>query len=303
MSLSVAAFAQSWPDRPVSLVVGSSAGSSIDFVARTFSHYLAARLGQPVVVENRPGANGEIGTAYVARAKPDGYTLLLMPNNSFLVQLAGNSKVDIAKDFAPISIAGRSPWVLSVNASSPLRSIKDVVEFGRREPGKLSYASIGGGIPDLMGKSLAKSAGIDILPVPYKSTSDAKADVLTGRVTLWFTALATALSAHEAGQVHVLAVSGDTPPESLKSVPTMKQEGYAALDVESGYFFLAPAGTPASVVARLNREVTSAQSDQGVLDRLKSQGVFPRTGSVDDTARAIRTELASWGKFIKPTPN
>lgn len=294
------AAAQAWPDRPIKLVIGSSAGSSIDFVGRTFAEYLALKLGQPVVVENRAGANGEIGTSQVARARPDGYTLLLMPNNSFLVQLAGKSKHDVLTDFAPIAIAGRSPWMLSVTSSSPFRSIKDVVEYGRKEPGKLTYVSIGGGIPDLIGKALADSAGLDMLPVPYPSSSDAKTDVLTGRVNLWFTALATALPLHESGHVRVLGVSGPTPPEALKSVPTMRQAGYDALDVESAYFFMAPTGTPPAVIQRLNREVNAAQKDQVVLDKLKSQGVFPRSGTVDETTALVRSELGAWSRIVKP---
>jgi tripartite-type tricarboxylate transporter receptor subunit TctC len=292
--------AQGWPERPIKLVVGSSAGSSIDLVARTFSQYLSGRLGKPVVVENRPGANGEIGTSSVARSKPDGYTLLLMPNNSLLVQLAGKSRYDVLADFAPVAISGRSPWMLSVTKTSPFRSIKDVVDYGRREPGKLTYVSIGGGIPDLIGKALSESASVELRPIPYPSTSDAKSDVMTGRVNLWFTAVATALALHESGQIRVLAVSGNTPPEALKNVPTMREAGYESLDVESSYFLLAPAGTSSTIIQRLNLEVNAAQKDQAVLDKLKSQGVLPRSGTPEDAAKLIRTELVRWSKLVKP---
>ena len=296
------AASQTYPDRPIKLVIGSSAGASVDFVARTYSEFLATQLGQPVVVENRPGANSEIGHTYAARAKPDGYTILLYGNNSLLVQLAGRSKLSILDDFAAISTAGRAPWALSVAAASPFKTIQEVVEYGRKEPGRLSYASIGGGIPEYMARMLSEQGKIDLLAVPYASTSDAKSDVLTQRVSLWFTALSSAAPLHAASQVRILGVSGESPPDHLKNVVTMRQAGFEALGAESTYYFLAPAETPAAIVDRLNKAINRAQDDPAVVAKLKTQGVSTYKGSADDTTRAIKAELAKWGRVIRPAP-
>jgi tripartite-type tricarboxylate transporter receptor subunit TctC len=294
------AFGETYPDRPITLIVGSSAGSSIDFVARTYSQYLAEHLGQPVIVQNRPGANGEIATSVAARSKPDGYSLLIMGNNNLIQQEVGRSQYNVLKDFSPISLSGRAPWVLSVSATSPFHSIKDVVDYAHKEPGKLTYVSIGGGsIPEFLGEALARSGNLRLLPVPYSSTSDAKTDVLTGRVTLWFTSLATVLAMQKSGQMRALGVAGESPPNEMKNVPTMKQAGYESLDVESLYFFLAPAGTSLAIVNRLNREINNAQKDQTVIKRLGLQGVFPSGGDVNETTQAIRNDISRWDKAIK----
>lgn len=295
------ATAQTWPDHPVKVILGSSAGSSIDFVTRTYTQYLSNKLNQSVIVENRPGANGEIATQAAARSRADGYTLLSMANNSLIHQAAGKSKQDVRTDFQILGLAGRSPWAVSVASSAPFKSLRDVVDFGRREPGKLTYASIGGGsVPDYIAQKLSESGKIDLLAVPYASTSDARVDVLTGRVNLWITAMATVLTLNEAGQVRVLTVSGDAPPEALKNVPTMTQAGFPALNAESLYFFLTPAGTAPAIVERLNLEINNAQQDAGVLEKLRSQGVFPRLGKTADSTRVVLDELALWTKVMSP---
>ena len=297
------AFGGTYPDRPVTLIVGSSAGSSIDFVARTYSQYLSEHLGQAVIVQNRPGANGEIATSVAARSKPDGYSLLIMGNNNLIQQEVGRSQYNVLKDFSPISLSGRAPWVLSVSSTSPFHSIKDVVDYGHKEPGKLTYVSIGGGsIPEFLGEAFARSGNFRLLPVPYSSTSDAKTDVLTGRVALWFTSLATVLAMQKSGQVRALGVAGESPPDEMKNVPTMKQAGYESLDVESLYFFLAPTGTPPEIITRLNKEINNAQKDQTVIKRLGLQGVFPRGGDVGETTQAIKNDISRWDAAIKAAP-
>jgi len=290
---------QTYPDRPIKLIVGYGAGSAIDSVARAVSQNMTARLGQPVVIENRPGAAGDLGTGVVAQAKPDGYTLLITSTSGFITELAGASKYEVRKGLVPIAISGKAPWVLAVAGNSPYRSIKDIVDFARKNPGKLDYASIGGGMPQFLGELLAKGENIDIVQVPYKTTADALPDVMAGRVAMLFTPMISAIALHKSGKIRVVGVGGDQRPDVLNDAPTMKEAGYAPLSAESTYYFFAPAGTSPAIVQRLNAAVNAALGDPSVKDTLTGLGVLPLGGSIDDTTQLVNAEFDRWAKVVK----
>lgn len=302
VALSGAAGAQVYPDRPVQLVAGYGAGSAIDSVARAVAQHMGTTLGHPVIVNNKPGAAGDIGTGFVAQAKADGYTILITSTSGFITQLAGASKYDVHKQLVPVAISGRAPWVLAVSGSSPFRSVKDVVDFARRNPGKIDYASIGGGMPQYLGELLASTENIEIVQVAYKTTADALPDVMAGRVAMLFTPMISAVSLHKSGKIRVLGVGGENRPEVLKDAPTMKEAGYPPLGAESTYYFFAPTGTPAAVVQKLNAAVNAALTDPAVRETLAAQGVLPQGGSIDETQQAVVREFAQWSKIVKPAP-
>jgi len=293
------AWSQAYPDRPIKLIVGYGAGSAIDSVARAVTQHMTGTLGQPIVVENRPGAAGDIGTIAAAQGKPDGYTILITSTSGFITELAGASKVELQKTFTPVSISGRAPWVLAVSATSPHQSVKDVVEFARKNPGKLDYVTVGGGMPQFLGEILAKSENLQIVPVPYKSTADALPDVMAGRVALWITPMVSAVAMHKGGKVRVLGVGGDARPEILKDVPTMKEQGFPAIDTSSTYYFFAPAGTPVPILQRLNHAVNEALTDSGVKESLGMQGVLPIGGSIGEMGQLMTAEFDRWSRVVK----
>jgi tripartite-type tricarboxylate transporter receptor subunit TctC len=290
--------AQNYPARPIRLVVSAGPATAIDLIARAIAQFASPNLGQPIVVENRPGASGDIATTAVARSEPDGYTILITSTSEFVLELTGQSKSKVQKDFQLVSVAGRAPWVFAVSSNSPFHSIKEVVDFARANPSKLSYTSIGGGIPQFLGETLAKSEGISIVAVPYKSTTDAMLDVLDQRVAVWFTALASSMALHKSGKIRILGTSGDVHDESMKDVPTMKEAGFSALDLESVYFVLAPIGTPKPIIERLNMEISKAEKDQSIKQKLISLGVFPLSGTVDESQLILTQEFKEWADIV-----
>ena len=294
------AFAQQYPDHPIKLVVGFGAGSAIDSVARPVAEFMAQTLKQPIVLENKPGASGDIATTTVAQAKADGYTILVASTSNFILELAGAAKFEVQKALTPISVAGSAPWVMAVVATSPFLTLKDVVDFARKNPGKLDYATVGGGTPEFLGAILAKNENLDIVPVPYKTTADALPDVLAGRVALWITPMISAVQVHKGAKIRILAVGGDTRSELIKDVPTMKESGYPALDVSSVYYFFAPAGTPASIVQQLNAAAVTALASPAVIQRLAQQGATAQSASVEDTGKKVAGEFARWSMVVKP---
>lgn len=302
MLVAAAAQAQQFPDRPVRIIVPYAAGSTIDTLVRILGQQVSARLGQPVVIENRPGASGEIGTAAAAQAKGDGYTLLATSSNGFITQLSGMSKVDARTAFQPVAVIGSAHWVLATGATSSYETLQQLVDFARSNPGKLNYASLGGGVPQLLGDMLASSQNISIVPVSYKSTMDAQVDVLAGRVGLWITPMASAMPMYKSGKMRILAVSGDARTDLLKDVPTLTEAGYRMLDVDSIFYILAPTGTPKAAVDRLNMEFNKAQDDKAVKDTLALQGMFAGGGKPDEVANTVHTDFTKWSRIVKPAP-
>ena len=293
------AAAQAFPSRPITIIVPYGPGSGNDVIARELAQKLTDLMGMSVVVENKAGATGNIATDYVAQAKPDGYTVLLTSTSGIINQITSNVRTDMPKDFDPVGFAGMLPYVLAVHPDFPANTVADLVALAKKEPGKLNFNGPVGSMSDFLGSVLMSTAGVDLVMVPYKSTSDAQVDVLARRIELWFTTAASALSLAKAGRVKVLAVTGDKRLQVLPEVPTVAEAGYPALTAEVAFFVLAPAGTPKDVLAKFNEAVGAALRTKSVEERLATQGVQMKIGTSEEVRTYIRAELEKWRRVIK----
>ncbi|TMG74290.1 MAG: tripartite tricarboxylate transporter substrate binding protein [Betaproteobacteria bacterium] len=299
--LAFSAFARDYPSRPVRLVVPFAAGGPNDVIARLVGGRLSDALGQPILVENRPGAGGNVGTDFVAKAPADGYTLLSAGPGSLIINpLLGSAPYDTARDFAPVSLMASAPNVLVVHPSLPARSVRELIELARARPHQLNYASGGpGSTPHLSGALFAVMAGIDIVHVPYKGTGPASADLLGGQVQMAFFGIPPLLPHIKSGKLRALAVTGARRSPELPEVPTVHEAALPGYEVSPWYGLLAPAGTPRVIVERLNAEVTKIVRSPEMKGKLASQGAEPAGGTPEDYAAAIRADTATWARVVK----
>lgn len=293
--------AAAYPDHPIRLVVGFSAGGTTDVVARIVGKEISQELGQAVVVENRPGAGSNIGTELVARAKPDGYTLYMVAVTSAINQtLYKNIKFNLVKDFAPVALAVKVPNVLVVNPKVPVHSVKELVAYAKANPGKLNFASSGSGTSIHMAGELFKQrAGVDILHVPYKGSAPAETDLMGGQVEMMFDNMPAAWPHVKAGKLRALAVTTAERSKTAPDLPTMEESGFPNFDVSSWFGVLAPAGTPADVVNKLNAAVEKAISKPDVQKRFADLGAVPVKTTPAEFGEFIKSEVATWAKVVK----
>lgn len=293
--------ADPYPSQPIKLILPFAAGGQSDVIARMVAERLRPALGQPVVVENVAGAGGMIAAARVARAPADGYTLFL-PNASTLTiapHLQEGSGVT-GSSFEPIATVSQFPLVLVVNSNSPHRSLAEVIAAAKSAPGKISFASPGvGTTPHLAGESLSREAGISITHVPYKGGAPALNDLLSGQVDLYFEAPATIVSQIQAGKLRALAVTGKKRMASLPNVPTVTEQGFPNLTLESWSAFVAPKGTPAAVVERLRTEIQKVVKSDDFDRKLDERGFEPLSISRAELVQTINGEFVRWGQVIK----
>jgi tripartite-type tricarboxylate transporter receptor subunit TctC len=292
-------YSQTYPSRPITCIVPFGPGSGNDVIARIVAQKVGEQWSQPMVVENRAGASGGIGMELAARAAPDGHTMVIASTSHIVNQFVSKVRYDIVKDFAPVSITGALPYVVAVTQASPAKSMGDLVTMAKARPGKLNYAAVPGGVPHFMGEMLKSARGLDMVMIPYKSTTDAEVDVIAGRVEIWFTTVASALPQAKGGKVRVLGISGAKRSAVLPEVPTMAEAGLPTVDVTVGFFFLVPAATPAAAVQALNREIVKAIDAREVRDRLAAAGVEPRSSTPETLDALLKSEVARWGKVIK----
>lgn len=298
-SLVADALAQNYPTKPITFVAPFGPGSGNDVIARIVAQKVSENWSQPVVVENRPGASGGIGMETTAKARPDGYTVVIASTSHIVNQFVSKTRYDMLKDFAPVSVTGSMPYVVAVTHASPARSMNELVAIAKSRPGKINYAAVPGGVPHFMGEMLKSARGIDIVMIPYKSTTDAEVDVISGRVEIWFTTMASALPLMKGNRVRILGVSGEKRAAVLPEVPTMADAGLPTVDVTVGFFFLTAAATPKPIVDALNREIVKAIDTKDVRDRLAAAGVDPRSSSTEELDALLKSEVARWGKIIK----
>lgn len=291
-----------WPSRPIKWVVPFPPGGAMDVIARTLGDKAARELGQPFVIENRPGAGGNIGADYVAKQSADGYTIMItsigMATNKVLYS---KLSYDPVKDFAPVSLLAVVPNVLVVNAAlSPDKSVQDVLAHARRNPGKLTYASAGNGTSiHLASEVFASMAGTNLLHVPYKGSGPAMTDMLGGQVDLMFDSITSARPHIQSGKLRALGVTTARRSAALPDVPTIAEVGVPGYEVSPWFAVFAPAGTPAGVVARLNQALNGAMKQPDTLKKLESVGAEPIGSTPQELAAHLNKELNRWGKLIK----
>ncbi|WP_178133354.1 Bug family tripartite tricarboxylate transporter substrate binding protein [Vineibacter terrae] len=293
--------AQGMSDRPITIVVPFTPGTGIDILGRLVGEHLRQRWNQPVVVDNKPGASGSIGTQNAARAAPDGHTLM-MTANTFVtnVPLYPNIGYDPVADFAAIIKVATGDLVLTVNPSVKVNSAAALLDLARAQPGGLKYASPGVGTPQHLFMELFKLATrTDIVHVPYRGSAGAVQDVVAGHVGIMVMPLHTALPLERTGKIKLLAIGSERRSPMANDVPTLIEEGVAGFNVDLWYGLFAPARTPADVVARLNSEVNAILALDPVRVVLRDQGLEPAGGAPDALASLMRTDLAKWQKVIR----
>ena len=290
-----------YPSRPIRLIVGFPPGGPVDVVARTLGQQLGEGVGQPVVIENRPGAGGIVGTEAVARAAPDGYTLLTATTTlSIQETLYSNLTYSALRDFTPIAAVAAGPQVLVVNMSVPAKNVQELIALAKARPGQLNYASpSSGGANHLAAEMLKTMAGIDVLHVPYKGGAPAETDLIGGRVTFMFASLPAALARVQAGQLRALAVTSLQRVAGAPDIPTLAESGLPGFEVTSWYGVVGPAGIPRDIVMRLNGEINKSLASPQMKERMVALGVEGTPGTPEQFFDFIRRDTAKWAKVIK----
>jgi tripartite-type tricarboxylate transporter receptor subunit TctC len=302
-AVAASALAQgNFPNRPVTLVVGFAAGGATDTAARIIAKKLSENMGQPIVIENKAGAGGNIAHQQVATAPPDGYTILLGSVGPLAVapHLVKNLPYDPQKDLAPITMGVMFSNVLVVHPGVPAKTLAEFVAMAKKDPGKYEYGSTGvGGAAHLSGEQFKRRAGVDLTHIPYKGGGPAMPDILGGRITSYWATPSTALPHIQAGKLRPLATTGLTRSPTLPDVPTVAESGYPGFEAVNWYAFVAPGKTPPEILERWNRELVKVMNTPEVRAQLIEHGLEPKPGTRDELARYIKKETESWGKLIK----
>ena len=290
-----------YPDKTVRIVVGFSAGGTTDVVARILAKELTDELGQSFVVENKPGAGSNIGVESVVRAPADGYTLLMMAVTSAINQtLYPKLRFDITKDLAPIALAAKVPNVLVVNPGVPVNTVQELIEYGKKNPGKLNFASSGSGTSIHMAGELFKlQTKLDVAHIPYKGSSPALTDLIGGQVQYMFDNMPSAWPQVQAGKLRALAVTTPTRSPAAPNLPTMQESGFKGFDVSSWFGLMAPAGTPAPIIDKLNSAVLKALAKPDVQKRMMELGAEPQKTTPAEFGAFIKKEVDTWGPVVK----
>jgi tripartite-type tricarboxylate transporter receptor subunit TctC len=300
--LAANAVAQDWPAKPVKIVVPFSPGGIADTSARTIADRLAARLGQPVVIENKPGAAGNIGSEMVAKSAPDGYTLLLGYDGTIVVNphVYASTGFDVLRDFAPVTKIGDAGVIVVSHPSLPVKDLRELIALGKSKPGTLSYGSAGtGSSAHLACEMLSQRTGAGLVHVPYKGGGQALADAVGGQIPLVCTAVAGAQQFMKSGRLRGLGISSAKRAAGAPDVPTFIESGLPGFVVDSWVGILAPAKTPRAVVDRLQRDIAAVLNEAEVRERLGVLGIDPVGNKPDEYAAQIRADLERWGPVVK----
>lgn len=293
--------AQNFPTKPLHMVIPFAAGGGADIVGRVIAQKVSESLGQPIIIENLAGASGNIGAAYVAKSKPDGYTLLFTgPNHSTNISLYRNLSYDPVKDFAPISLLTVAPYILVANPAVPIHNIKELIELAKAKPGQVAYGSAGNGTAGHLAMELLKSsANIDLLHAPYKGSPPMLNDLIGGRTSVAFDNVVSSLPYIKGGLLRPIATSGVRRARSLPDVPTIGESGLPGFDVTVWQGVLAPAGTPRPVIDLLNARFVAAVKTPQVAERLASINIEMAGSTPEEFGAFLPQDIAKWAKVVK----
>jgi tripartite-type tricarboxylate transporter receptor subunit TctC len=302
LALSSPALAQSapdanWPTKPIHLIVPLPAGSAVDLVARLIGQKLGVRLGQTIVVEDRPGASGAIGTDAIARAAPDGYTLGMATSTTLATAPVLNPKLpyDPIKDITPVAQVGISPYVLVAQAGLPVKDLAGLIALAKQKPGVISYSSVGdASLAHLAGLLFSSTAGVELNHIPYKSSTHAVIDLVEGRIDLQFGIVPTTLQFIKNGKLRALAVTTEKRLDELPDVPTFDEAGLKGFDASLWFAVVGPKGLSPAIVARLNREITDIVAEPDVKSAWVAQGIYPQASTAAALSERIVRDLAKW---------
>ncbi|EJL81512.1 hypothetical protein PMI15_03421 [Polaromonas sp. CF318] len=295
------AFAQAWPARPITLIVPFPAGGTTDVLARAVGQELSKSLGQPVVVESRPGAGATLGADFVAKSKPDGYTLLMgAVHHTIATSVYKKLPYDFQKDFAPVSTVALVPNVLVVNPAVPAKTVKDLLVLAKAEPGKLTYGSNGNGTGQhLIGAQFESMGGVQMLHVPYKGSGPLTTDLLGGQITMSFDTITPVLPHIKAGKLRALAVTTNKRSPALPDVPTLDETGLKGFNLGTWFGVLAPAATPKDIVARLSTELAKIVNSPEFRKKMDDIGAEPVGNTPEQMARQIAEDTERFAKLVK----
>ena len=297
------ALAQSYPVKPVRVVVPTAPGGGLDMLSRLVAQKLSESLGQQFVIDNRPGAGANLGTAFAAKSAPDGYTLLVVPSSiSISATLYQNLQYDALLDLAPITLIASTPSVLVVHPSVPAGSVMELIKLAKARPGSLTYASAGSGANSHLGVEMLKAmASIDLVHIPHKGIGPALTDVVAGHVSLMITGLPPALPQINAGKLRVIAMADAARSSLMPKVPTIAESGFPGYAVENWFGAFAPTGTPPKIIARLNSEVVRMLKNVQLREHLARLGYEPVGSTANEFAAQLKSEIAKWKKIIQET--
>jgi tripartite-type tricarboxylate transporter receptor subunit TctC len=296
------ALAQPFPSKPTKMIVPYPPGGSADILARAIGAKLGEGLGQPVVIDNRPGAGTIIGTEATAKSAPDGYTFMLGTVSSHAINPALNPKLpfDPVKDFTPLSLVASIPFAMIVHPSVPARSVQEFIALAKARPGQINYSSAGNGTSNhLAGELLKSMAGIDLVHVPYKGSAPALNDLVAGQVSLMFDLVLTAAPHIKSGAARGLAVTGAQRSPVLPGLPTVAESGLPGYEVSAWFGIFAPAGLPQPVAQRLNAEFVKVMREPDLKQRLAGLGADPLTSTPEEFSSYLRSEIDKWAKVVK----
>ena len=295
--------ADTYPTRPIKIIVPWPAGGVADFLARIAADGLSQKLGQPVIVDNRAGAGTNIGSEFVAKASPDGYTLLLASsNNAVNMTLYGKMPYDTVKDFSPISLLAIVPNILVVNPKVPVHSVKELIDLAKANPNKVTYASAGNGSPaHLAAEKFKQLAHVEMLNVPYKGAAPAVTDLIGGHVDVMFTNIPASLGSIKAGQLRAIAIGSKTRSSALPELPTIAESGVPNYEAVAWYGLEAPAGTPREIIEKLQGVLVQTMKSPDTMQHLVQEGTEPVISSPDALADRIRTDVITYRNLIQTT--
>jgi tripartite-type tricarboxylate transporter receptor subunit TctC len=297
-----ASFAQTWPAKPIKWIVPFAPGGTTDILARTIGEKLTGALGQPVIIENKPGAGGGVGADFTAKSPPDGYTIMggTISTHAINASLYKTLPYDPVKDFVPITMIARVPNMLVINPEIPAKNVAELITLLKANPGKYSFASSGNGTSQHLSGELFKSmAGVDMQHIPYKGSPPALQDVVAGQVAMTFDNITTAWPLAKGGKLRALAVTTAKRSAIAPDIPTLSESGLAGYEVGSWQGVFAPAGTPPAIVARLNTEIVKIINLPEVKEKLIALGAEPVGNSSDEFGATVKTEIVKWADVVK----